>query len=232
MAASDKIRWKRMINQVRFLHTEKDLVMETIQESGPKFHERYLTFAAQNGLDVQKLNEENKDRLKKLYGERTPKISAANFSDLEVSDAAAIVPYVGKQPEVSDYRVLQDDTEIKESFRKLFKQLALKLHPDKITSNITIEQGMENLKLFKEAKSALDEQRYFVLLDLADRYNISQSRNYKQQVRWMKRESERLESEIQKHKASYNYVFSECEDDEQKDALVRKFLMHLFGVQA
>ena len=52
MGASDKIRWKRMINEVRFLHNEKDLVVEIIKEAGPQFHEHYLRLAAQNDLDV------------------------------------------------------------------------------------------------------------------------------------------------------------------------------------
>ena len=90
---------------------------------------------------------------------------------------------------------------------------------------------MENLRLFQEAQSALREKRYFVLLDLAERYNVTQPRNYKQQIRWMKKESERLNNRISEHKQSYNYIFAECETDEQRDTLVRRFLMHLFQIE-
>lgn len=229
MGASDKIRWKRMINEVRFLHNEKDLVVEIIKEAGPQFHEHYLRLAAQNDLDVHELNKRHQQKLEELYQDMSPKKSEITKDG--PTEPGSIAVYDGPQIlEDSDYHVLKDDTEIKESFKKLFKQLALKLHPDKITGSVTIEQGMENLRLFQEAQSALTEQRYFVLLDLAERYNVSQPRNYKQQVRWMKKESERLGKRIAQHKDSYNYIFSECNSDEERDRLVKRFISHLFDI--
>ena len=75
MSASEKLRWKRMVNEIRFLHTEKELVLEIVHDSGAKFHEHYLKFAAEKGLDVQRLNRENDQRLKNIYGEDPPEIS-------------------------------------------------------------------------------------------------------------------------------------------------------------
>lgn len=229
MGASDKIRWKRMVNEVRFLHNERDLVVEIIKEAGPQFHEYYLHLAAQNNLDVHELNKKHQQKLEELYRDMSPKKSLT--SEQDSSDSGSLAMYEGPQIlEDNDYQILKDDTEIRDSFKKLFKQLALKLHPDKITGAVTIEQGMENLRLFQEAQSALSEQRYFVLLDLAERYNISQPKNYKQQVRWMKKESERLTNKIKKHKDSYNYIFSECNSDEEKDMLIKRFIAHLFDI--
>lgn len=218
-----------MVNEVRFLHNERDLVVEIIKEAGPQFHEHYLRLAAQNNLDVHELNKKHQQKLEELYREMSPKKSLT--SEQDSSDSGSLAMYEGPQIlEDNDYQILKDDTEIRDSFKKLFKQLALKLHPDKITGAVTIEQGMENLRLFQEAQSALSEQRYFVLLDLAERYNISQPKNYKQQVRWMKKESERLTTKIKKHKDSYNYIFSECNSDEEKDMLIKRFVAHLFDI--
>ena len=218
-----------MVNEVRFLHNERDLVVEIIKEAGPQFHEYYLHLAAQNNLDVHELNKKHQQKLEELYRDMSPKKSLT--SEQDSSDSGSLAMYEGPQIlEDNDYQILKDDTEIRDSFKKLFKQLALKLHPDKITGAVTIEQGMENLRLFQEAQSALSEQRYFVLLDLAERYNISQPKNYKQQVRWMKKESERLTNKIKKHKDSYNYIFSECNSDEEKDMLIKRFIAHLFDI--
>lgn len=231
MAASDKIRWKRMVNEIRFLHNEKEIIEEIVVESSHKFHEHYLRFAAEKDIDIQKLNKENDDKLKELYKDKMPKISPPKNPDIESAITGSLARYEkNEEPPSENYNELQDDKEVSESFRKLFKQLALKLHPDKITGAVTIEQGMENLRLFQEAQSALREKRYFVLLDLADRYNITQSRNYKQQVRWMKKESQNLSSKIQASKSTYNYLYSECETEEQQEALVKKFIAHLFNI--
>jgi hypothetical protein len=231
MAASEKIRWKRMVNQIRFLHNEKSLIQETNKESAAAFYEHYLKFAAVNGLDIPQLNKEHAERLEKLYGSTAPKIAATDFSDIDGTTPGALVPYVSQEDPDSEYDELKDDVEIYESFKKLFKKLAMKLHPDKVNHQVTIEQGIENLTLFKEAKNALDEKKYFVLLDLAEKYRITQSRNYKQQIRWMNREADRINQQIRNEKYTYNYLFSECETDEAKNNLVRRFISQLFAIQ-
>ena len=80
-------------------------------------------------------------------------------------------------------------------FKKLFKKLALHLHPDKVMG-LTDEERHDRLEMFKEAKRALDEERYFFLLDLSDRFKIRLPNNYRQQTRWMKARSKELDKEI------------------------------------
>ena len=231
MGASEKIRWKRMVNEIRFLHNEKELIEQINEEASVEFQEHYVKFAAQKGVDIKQLNKQHEERIQKIYNTNTPKISSEKFSDIEEpTPGALVVCNTPSEPE-TEYGEMQDNTEVHDSFNKLFKRLALKLHPDKITGAVTIEQGMENLRLFQEAKEALDKRKYFVLLDLAEKYGISQSRNYKQQIRWMKKECKELEVKIAKQKDTYNYIFANCETDEQKDNLIRKFIYQLFGIQ-
>jgi len=233
MGISDKIRWRRHVNEMRFIHNEKDLIEEINVEAATAFHEHFLNFAGRHNLNIKELNKKNRDHLDNLYNADPSKILPPNFSDLSGSQCEALIPYQppSENPPPSEYEMTQDDIEIHESFRKLFKKLAMRLHPDKINHAVTIEQGMENIKLFKEASEALDNKKYFILLDLAEKLKITQSRNYKQQTRWMKKEVKRLEDDVRQHKSSYNYIFSECDNDQQKDNLMKSFILQLFKIQ-
>ena len=231
MGASEKIRWRRMVNEMRFLHSEKELIEQTNKEAAKDFQEHYVRFAAQHGLDLKKLNKQHEERLEEVYGADRPKISPENFPDIEDPPPGALVVCEQPMEPETEYAEMQDNTEVHDSFNKLFRRLAMKLHPDKMVASVTIEQGMENLRLFHEAKEALDKRKYFVLLDLAEKYGITQSRNYKQQIRWMKKECERLDAKIAQEKATYNYIFADCETESEKDNLIRRFIHQLFNIR-
>ena len=87
-----------------------------------------------------------------------------------------------------------------------------------------------HLQLFNDAKESLEQMKYFVLLDLAEKYEISVPKNYNQQIGWMKRQIGILDSKLENKKTTYNYLFAECETDEEKDILIRRFITQLFGV--
>jgi hypothetical protein len=230
MAASDKIRWKRMVNEIRFLHNEKELIQQINSEAGPNFQEHYLKIAAENGLDIKALNKENEEKIKEAYTEDAPSFSSEDFPDMGDPQPGALTVCPQPAAEDPEHNETQDDIEIHDSFNKLFRRLAMKLHPDKMGGSVTIEQGIENLHLFQEAKEALNKRKYFILLDLAERFSITQSRNYKQQIRWMKKESSRIAGTIDREKDTYNYLFADCETDDQKDTIVKRFLFQLFGI--
>ena len=73
---------------------------------------------------------------------------------------------------------------------------------------------------FKEANEAFDNKKYFFLLDIADKYRVSTPRNYDQQNRWMKRETEKIQGLISQKKNSYSYGFAEAETEEEARRLV------------
>ncbi len=83
--------------------------------------------------------------------------------------------------------------------------------------------------MFTDAKAALESRKYFILLDLAEKFKITIPRNYKQQIRWMKKELTELSADIQKNKNTYNYMFSECDDVTERDVVIMRFMAQIFG---
>ena len=209
MSNTDIIRWKRILNELSFLHEEVELIDSIISEYNSSFQQYYEEFCAKHEIDIDNLNKENYSHINELFNPPAEE-DLLQSSDEEPADL--------------------DRTEMKNIFSKLFKAIAMKLHPDKLSSSLTNEERDDMINMFNKAKEALDEERYFILLDLASKFKIKTPKNYKQQVRWMKKEAETMKTEIDTKKTTYSYEFSECENDEQKDDLVRKFIKHLFNI--
>ena len=121
-----------------------------------------------------------------------------------------------------------DELAVHEAFSKLFKKIALKIHPDKIDNNLSDSEIKSRVNMFRNSLKALENKKYFILLDVAERFDISLPKNYSLQTRWMKGEIELLSELIAKEKNTYNYSFGVAETEEEKEQLIRKFLHQLF----
>lgn len=244
MSISAKLRWKRYVNELRFLHEEIELVGEIAHASGRDFQQHYEEYCARNNFDLAALNQQHSDRIKKLYQKKTgdqgaddrPQLDAGKDGSLILHEKSLQESISSEAPEqyaddLCDYQMTKDEAELHEVFNKLFRRLALVLHPDKLPPALTPQERNEKLKMFKEAKTALEERHYFVLVDLAEKFKISTPRNYAQQIRWMKKEIVILNQSLKQEKISYSYAFSECEEEHEKDALIKKFMMQIFGPQ-
>jgi hypothetical protein len=235
VANIDIIRWKRLINELSFLNEEIELVDSIIYEYNKYFQNHYEEFCRKNNIDIEKLNKDNHEKISELYSvDDDDIIDGHKELEIEPDQSKENLPstFVNRPDtkKQTDYEMSQEELEMHESFVKLFRALALKLHPDKLSSSLTTEERDDMINMFNKAKEALDERKYFVLLDLASKFKVKSPKNYKQQVRWMKKELDIMKQKVKQKKTTYNYAFSECETGEQKDNLVRKFIKHLFNV--
>ena len=214
MSISTKLRWKRAINELRFLHEELELVEEISSDVGAEFQAYYEKFCAKHNIDIVGLNAKHSDRIEDIYGSTTN----CEDEDTKIDLLAACEEMVGELEEEADRQVHQ-------SFNKLFKKIALRVHPDKAQDDFTRE--LNDIK-FKEARSALEKKKYFKLIEIAQELDISLPKNYNEQVKWMKKENKRITLKVKSSKTSYNYMFSEAESDADRDDLIRSFLKQLF----
>ena len=231
MAAINKIKWKRLLNELSFLREENDLIESVISDSNKDFQDYYQNFCDRMSFDIDRLNENNHDRISKLYGatdesadiESTKKLLEDTYNEITKYLEPPVYSFdEERQEEIpnNEYKMTQDEMEMHEAFTKLFRSLAMKLHPDKLSSSLTGEERADMIHLFNKAKTSLDQRKYFVLLDLASKFNIRTPRNYKQQIRWMKKEIEMLKNQVDQQKQTYN----------EKDRLVKKFMKQLFNI--
>ena len=231
MSVSQKLRWKRYINKLRFVHEEIDLVEEIANKTGNDFQAHLESYCAKNNINLRTLNKDHSEKVEEAYKDlRAEKQKGNLLGEREDEAKPDILQLADESVSEENIEFEREDSEVHEAFSKLFKKIALYLHPDRLPKDLTEEEIEQHIELFNNAKAALEEGRYFVLLDIAEKYSVATPKNYGQQISWMKRKIDTLESKLDSKKATYNYLFAECEEDEEKDILIKKFIKQLFGI--
>jgi len=201
------LKWKMTVNQLRYLYEELSIVKTMADEMGPDFQKHYEDFCRRHGIDLDALNRDNAEQLSDQFSQNP-----------------------GTKEEEERECVDQDDSEMHETFSKLFRKLAMHLHPDRVANlDLTEEEKGGMIEAFTESKTALEERRYFILINYAEKHNVPLPKNYAQQTRWMLKEKELVREKLDTKLASYNYMFAEAETDEAKDNLIKQFMKQLFN---
>ena len=68
MGVATKIKWKRTVNQLRYLYEEHELIKSMATVAGPHYHQYYEEYCRRNGIDISALTTRNQDRIDELYG--------------------------------------------------------------------------------------------------------------------------------------------------------------------
>ena len=228
-----RLRWQKIVNQLKFLYNELRLCKEMGDVGGPEFQQYYEKFCDEHQIDLAELNSRHQSRLNNIYGRE--EILQDNAPP--PATTTALAPHQTDSDQQAEFdkllgevEAVQTDVELHETFCRVFRKLAHKLHPDRQPPEATATQKAQKMELFKEAKTALDERRYYVLIELALQFEIEPPKNYQQQVGWMQNEIKVVSQRLGEAMGSYNYLFVECENDQQRDDLIRMFLKHLFDL--
>jgi len=229
MLKTDKIKWKRILNDLSYLYEEIELIEDLEKETNNQFESYYRLYCAEKGIDIDKLNNENYEQICEMYNvpvpdEQPPEPEYDGDGALVKTEDDDLEELFGED-ELASFKELHDD------FSKLFKKIALKLHPDRIDNFILDDDSKRKQAWdFSKAKNCLDKKRYFHLIKIAQKYNILIPEKYPLQLKWFKKEKEKIMQDIQAKKQTYNYQFSECTTEQEKDALVKSFIYQVFKI--
>lgn len=230
MSISKKLKWRRALSKIRFLSEELEYTQTISRESAPEFEAFYRKFCIEKNVNISELDKQHKERIDDLYGRNEiADHDAQEEPDIDGTNNTAITVHKENPTQNTEqYQMTADELAVHEAFSKLFKKIALKIHPDKIDNNLSDSEIKSRVNMFRNSLKALENKKYFILLDVAERFDISLPKNYSLQTRWMKGEIELLSELIAKEKNTYNYSFGVAETEEEKEQLIRKFLHQLF----
>ena len=108
----------------------------------------------------------------------------------------------------------------KNAFKKLYKKIARKLHPD---------LGGDE-KQFQEAAKAMEEKNFEKILDICDNHDILIEID-KEMLKLLEKQISDTKEQIKKEKSTYSWNLYSCANDKCKDNVVKNFLKHLFNYE-
>ena len=187
--------------ELKFLRSELAYQEEVLAIAHQDFEIWYRQWCQDNGVNLTELNQKHETRVSKF-------LSQPKFPNLE-NDEQGIVP------------LSVEKKEEKKKFHQLFKQVAKATHPDK-HEGTTLD--------FKAASAAYQGGDWAMLLQIAEEYNIM-PQDLGEVLPVMKEEAKRLRSTIENNKTMYSWTFQECETEQCKENLVKKFLKQLFNLE-
>jgi hypothetical protein len=237
MSITRKLKWKRCIEQLKFQQLEIRSIGEIVKSVGPEFQQYYESFCATRHIDLSALNEKYQERIKELYTSGQPDEQGTDNDEPNIDcpeDSAIVIqnnPSYNDTPANDTMSPTEEDREMDEAFSRFFKNIALVLHPDRIDKSLPEHIQKDMISRFQDANKALEQKKYFILLDVADQFGIKPPRNQTQQMRWMKRESAKMKAYLDKQKSTYNYKFAEADTPEDRDKLIEQFLYQLFRLK-
>ena len=198
-------KYKKLLQEVKYLRSELEYQNEVLAEYHQLFEEYYRSWCAQNNIDIGKQEEQNSDRVEKILPK--PKVAEQKYDSNDM--------VVFEEPK----QELKEDTK---KMNKLYRKLAMELHPDK-------QNGDE--KRFTRLNEAYENGKWSVLLEEAIELGIEPD-NFSYLSKLLRNEAKELKKQITHNKGVYSWKYYECDEDEDcKIKLIKDFLKHLFNLE-
>ena len=184
-------KFKRLRKELQFLQSELEYVEEVLSEWHLIFEEYHRDYCKRKEIDLDQLNKQSDKKIEQLI----PK---------PVTKDTGVIVYENKKD--------------KDIFKKLYKKIARKLHPD---------LGGDK-KEFQEVTTAMHGKNFEKILDVCDKHDILIEID-EEIIKLLQQQISEIKDKIQKEKSTYSWSLYSCANDKCKDNVIKKFLKHLFN---
>ena len=114
-------------------------------------------------------------------------------------------------------------------FKKLFRKIVVKCHPDKMDKNLSIKQKAEYIDLYELANQANGENNMALLITVAIKLEIELDEEYFEHVESISEESKSVEKEIEGIQNSIAWCWYHT-DVERRDMLLNNYISHMENI--
>ena len=185
------------------------------------------------------------DKLKRIKFKRMLKRYESALEDLEYlqemaseinSDFNSALAAKKRQDIFENKKVeeMSEDSNEKESespdrdplFKKLFRKIVIKCHPDRMNKDLSIQQQAEYIDLYDQANKANDENNMALLITIAIKLELELSEEYMEHIERIEEEASKVEKKITAIQASVAWQWYHAPED-KKDQMIDAYIDHM-----
>ncbi len=197
-------KYKKQVKELLFYRSELEYQEEVLKEAHIEFEKYYRKFCIDNRIDLDYLNKNSAERLQKAHDEADSKKEG--------------LVHKPKSQRKSSVKV----------FDKIYREIAKEVHPDKLSTLLSLSEIEEKETMFKKASGAMDIEDWGVVLEIADRLSIK-PKNFDGMEEEIKKEIEKIKKLINNNEQMFSWAFFSAKTIEEKNQVIKNFLLLLFG---
>ena len=210
METQDK--YQLIVMRTKYLKNTLDLTKK-IAEQAHEMFTKYLN--VRMGIEPKE---------KQQPKEKTQEVSTTtDFHQEEISQKTK--PLQGNFSESAE-RIEVEKEEKDGNLKKVFRQIASQIHPDKLENFSDFEKQLKT-KLFEKAREAFQKNDYYAMVEVAEKLNIELPPPTQEQIELMKKTNKGLEKEINVLKNSVVWGWYHADEESEKEKIMDKYIDYL-----
>ena len=206
-----KREYTKLIFEMKFLYADLEYHEIVFEESKEAFNKGLKDFMRRHNIsgDIKDYKNKNKPE------ETQIKIKSEGDANMEDFYNQPL-----KESKITD-----------KELSKLFKEIAVQTHPDKLNKDMSAQEKSKKIDMFLKAKKAAEEDDWFKLQEVAIDLGIDLPPPTKNQLDLLKEKIEDIKSKIHRMSDTFAWKWHSLETIESKDSLMKQYMKIAFGIQ-
>ena len=125
--------------------------------------------------------------------------------------------------QISEEIAIEQKTKLKKNQKSLYKKIASRTHPDKISSE-TKEEKERKSNLFEKARQAASENDYYTTCKVAESLGIPLPVPKQEDLQSLFETRNRISNEVNKIRSTYPFVWFLEDNEAKKEVIIRQFI--------
>tara|TARA_Y100000310_G_C20432921_1_gene692352 strand:- start:178 stop:828 length:651 start_codon:yes stop_codon:yes gene_type:complete len=206
-------KYNKLAKELIYNKSELEYRLATVKEVHQDFEEYQLQYCLDRDIDLPKLKEQFQEEIKKHVFE------------------ASTVGNLNKEALAKTKQKTKEERRQSKNFSWVYKEVAKKTHPDKLSKRIRTEEVIEKEEMFKKASAAFKSHDWASLLEVSEALKVRPTIGHVLAVcADIEKSIVALKAKIAQEETRFGWLFANCETKACKDDLVKKILFQFFQI--